>query len=205
MQLYATGNAAATAATATSNDKAAPTTKAMAPSPSLSTASEGSGSGAERTPSGGPALASAGSNSGSSTGAARRPLAHPYFTGPGMWAIAVVLAFGGAFAGLCVSQIYDAYAARTVLLRTDYPYVGMLQFAALGVLIALPVMALALGLHAWIAIRCVLQRNHVRLALPVVLRGVGGRHADCGCVQDPAAGTRPIATASPSRPSLSPP
>lgn len=52
------------------------------------------------------------------------------------------------------AQSYDGYAARTVAVRSDYSYVGMLQFAALGVGAVLGPALLALVMHAmcrWVA------------------------------------------------------
>ncbi len=60
---------------------------------------------------------------------------------------AVVLCFGGAFAGLICAQAYDAHMSRTVARRRDFSYVGMLQFAALGLGATLPPAVLFLALH----------------------------------------------------------
>ncbi|KXZ46620.1 hypothetical protein GPECTOR_42g831 [Gonium pectorale] len=62
-----------------------------------------------------------------------RPLSHPYMFHPLLWAVAVVLCFGGGFLGLICSQAYDAHIARTVAVRKDFSLMGMLQFSALGV------------------------------------------------------------------------
>ncbi|KAG2452202.1 hypothetical protein HYH02_003233 [Chlamydomonas schloesseri] len=81
-------------------------------------------------------------------GVKARPLAHPYLAGgPLVWAAAVVLCFAGGFGGLITAQSYDGYISRTVAVRYDFSYVGMLQFAALGVGAVLGPALLALVMH----------------------------------------------------------
>ncbi|KAG2427422.1 hypothetical protein HXX76_012358 [Chlamydomonas incerta] len=88
-----------------------------------------------------------------------RPLAHPYIAGgPLVWAAAVVLCFAGGFGGLITSQAYDGYISRTVAVRSDFSYVGMLQFAALGVGAALGPALLALVMHAVCSLRSLKRR-----------------------------------------------
>ncbi|GFR50054.1 hypothetical protein Agub_g12082, partial [Astrephomene gubernaculifera] len=78
-----------------------------------------------------------------------RPLSHPYSFGPLMWAAALLLCFGGGFTGLICAQSYEAHMARTVKTRSDFVYVGMLQFSALGIGAALPPAILMLVAHMY--------------------------------------------------------
>ncbi|EFJ47088.1 ferric-chelate reductase [Volvox carteri f. nagariensis] len=80
---------------------------------------------------------------------AARPLSHPYMFSPLLWMAAVVLSFTGGFAGLMCSQAYDAHLSRTVTVRNDFSFVGMMQFAALGLGSTLPPAVLMLGAHLW--------------------------------------------------------
>ena len=82
-----------------------------------------------------------------------RPLAHPYMLSPLLWMVAVVLCFGGGFAGLICAQAYDAHKSRTVIIRDDFSFVGMLQFAALGLGAVLPpaLLMLVAHIHRWAA------------------------------------------------------
>ncbi|GLI70994.1 hypothetical protein VaNZ11_016103 [Volvox africanus] len=82
-------------------------------------------------------------------GVASRPLSHPYMFNPLIWMVAVLLGFGGGFAGLICAQAYDAHKSRTVALRQDFSYMGMLQFSALGLGATLPPAVLMLGLHLY--------------------------------------------------------
>ncbi|PNH07852.1 Ferric reduction oxidase 7, chloroplastic [Tetrabaena socialis] len=86
---------------------------------------------------------------GSAAAPAAPLLAHPYMFSPLLWAAAVVLCFVGAFAGLLCSQAYDAHKARTVKIRRDFAYVGLLQFAGLAVGALLPPAVLMLAAHTW--------------------------------------------------------
>ncbi|GFR41832.1 hypothetical protein Agub_g2609 [Astrephomene gubernaculifera] len=90
-----------------------------------------------------PAAAAA---SGSATS---RPLVHPYMLHPLLWMAALLLCFGGGFAGLMCADAYDARIIRTVAARSDYSYVGMLQFAALGAGAFLPPALLMLAAHLY--------------------------------------------------------
>ncbi|GLC40211.1 hypothetical protein PLESTM_001015500 [Pleodorina starrii] len=82
-------------------------------------------------------------------GTRARPLAHPYAFSPLLWMAAVVLCFGGGFTGLICAQSYDAHISRTVAVRRDFSYVGMLQFAALGLGAVLPPSVLMLAVHLY--------------------------------------------------------
>ncbi|GLC60051.1 hypothetical protein PLESTB_001568000 [Pleodorina starrii] len=75
------------------------------------------------------------------------PLSHDYMFSPLLWAAAVVLCFGGGFAGFICAQAYEAHISRTVAVRKDYTHVGMLQFAALGLGASLPPALLMLAAH----------------------------------------------------------
>ncbi|KXZ46615.1 hypothetical protein GPECTOR_42g826 [Gonium pectorale] len=88
----------------------------------------------------------------SATGAtqdAARPLAHPYMLHPLLWVAAVILSFAGGFGGTMAYQVYDSHKARTVRYREDFSYVGLLQFAALGVGCTVGPAVLFLVAHIW--------------------------------------------------------
>ncbi len=68
---------------------------------------------------------------------------------PLLWAVTVILCFSGGFAGFICAQAYDAHISRTNAVRNDYIYVGMLQFAALGLGSALPPALLMLAVHVY--------------------------------------------------------
>ncbi|GLC43534.1 hypothetical protein PLESTM_001483800 [Pleodorina starrii] len=82
-----------------------------------------------------------------------RPLSHDYMFSPLLWAAAVVLCFGGGFAGFICAQAYEAHISRIVAVRKDYTHVGMLQFAALGLGASLPPALLMLAAHLFIRAR----------------------------------------------------
>ncbi|KXZ46614.1 hypothetical protein GPECTOR_42g825 [Gonium pectorale] len=78
-----------------------------------------------------------------------RPLSHPYMFHPLLWAAAVILSFVGGFGGVMAFQEYDARKARTVLYRTDFSYVGLLQWATLGFGCTVGPAVLFLTAHTW--------------------------------------------------------